>query len=190
MVKGELISLFLIVLWVLTQLVVFHLTATRQLFRTLTLLFFVSLPAYVACYLWTSPTLGFLPQALAQSSSLLGLLNGLLFHCLVYVNYVSCFYYIDRPLTLRILIAFLKVPDGKLTLSEIRSIYGLKYMIERRLQAMKDGSLVVERKGRYFLTPKGERLGKLFDFGRKILKIERSKLPSAHPEYPWGLRRR
>lgn len=163
------------VLWILSQILVFHLTSTRQLFKTLTLLFIFSFPAYGAVYLWTSPTLGFLPDALTQTPAALGLLNGLGLYLLLYVTYVACFYYVDRPLTLRILIAFLKAPEGKLTLSEVKTVYGLRYMILRRLEAMQDGGLVVEKNGKYFLTLKGKCLGKLFHLGRSLLKIDRRK---------------
>lgn len=178
MVKGGLISLCLIFLWVFIQILVFRLSATRQLFRTLTLLFIPTLPAYAACYLLTSPTLGFLPQGLAQGSSMLGFLNGLMLHLLFYFTYAACFYYVDRPLTLRILIAFLRAPDKTRTLSEIKAIYGLRYMVLRRLEAMKDGGFVIEREERYFLTPKGEGLGRLFRFGRELLKIDRKNFHS------------
>lgn len=175
MVKGWVVSLGLIAAWVCAQLVVFHVTHPRQLFRTLTLLFVLSLPVYIACYLLTPPTLGFLPRELAQSPLLLGLLNGLILHHLLYVTYVAFFYYIDRPLTLRILIALLKDPQRKWTLSELQTVYQLTHMIQRRLEAMEAGRLVVEREGRYFLTPKGRRIGKFFYWGKTFLKIGRSQ---------------
>ncbi len=173
MVKGILLSSLFLLGWTFIQILVFHLASVRQLFRTLTLLYFVSLPLYVVCYLRTSPTLGFLPQSFSETPLGLGLSNGIFLYLLFYVTYVAFFYYVDRPLTLRMLIAFFKAPDESLSLSEIKTIYGLKYMIERRLQGMKDGGLVVEKQGKYFLTPKGKRLGSLFDFGRRLLKSHR-----------------
>ena len=173
MIKGYAISFSLMVIWVLIQLLVFQISSTKQLFRTFTLLFIPSIPVYVIWYLKTSPTMGFLPEALSRTPSLLGLLNGLGLHGLFYLTYVAFFYYIDRPVTLRFLITFLKAPDEKLTLLEVKTAYRLDRMIGRRLEAMKHGGLVVEQGGRYVLTPKGERLGKCFEHVRKVLKIKR-----------------
>ena len=172
MVKGWLISLLLIACWIPIQICVFHVTSTRQRFRTLTLLFILTLPVYLVCYLLTSPNLGFLPQRLVQTPFPLGLINGLGLHGLLYLTYVACYYYIDRPVTSRILIELLKAPNNELTLSEMKTVYGLKEMIEWRLGGLKDAGLVVEREGRYFLSSRGEILGRIFYFGRKVLRIE------------------
>ncbi len=169
MVKGWLISLALVFFWIVLQVLVFHLSGTRKLFKTLTFLFLLTLPIYIAWYLGTLPTLGFLPEIISRTPILLGLLNGLGCHFLLYVTYVAFFYYIDRPFTLRILVAFLEAENGQQTLQEIKASYGLRHLIERRLEAMKDGQLVEERDGRYRLTQKGKRLGRLFQFGRDFL---------------------
>lgn len=176
MVKGWLISLVLVFLWIVLQILVFHLSKTRSLFKTLTFLFLLTLPIDVAWYLGTSPTMGFLPEAVSRTPLVLGLVNGLGYHLLLYVTYVAFFYYIDRPFTLRILIAFLEAENGQRTLREIKASYGLRHLIERRLEAMKDGYLVEERDGRYWLTQKGERLGRLFQFGRNFLNIDRETM--------------
>ena len=173
MLKGYLISFSLMVIWVLVQLLVFHLSNTKQLFRTFTLLFILSIPVYVIWYLKTSPTMGFFPETLSRTPEVLGLLNGLGLQGLFYLTYVAFFYYVDRPVTLRILIAFLKAPGEALTLSEVKTTYGLNDMIRRRLEAMKHGGLVVEREGKYFLTRKGETLGRFCDVIRGLLKISR-----------------
>lgn len=176
MVKGCLISLFWVACWIPIQILVFHLTSTRQLFRTATFLFMLTLPAYGACYLWTPPTLGWLPPSLAQSPSFLGFMSGLVLHLLLYLNYGACFYYIDRPLTLRILIAFLRAPGRRMTLSELKSAYGFDHEIQRRLAIMQEQGLVIERERRYFLTRKGEGFGRFFDLGKKVLKVDREKV--------------
>ena len=176
MVKGWLISLALVFLWIVLQLLVFHLSGTRKLFKTLTLLFLLTLPAYVAWYLWTPPTLGFLPEAVSRTPFLLGLANGLGCHLLLYVTYVAFFYYVDRPFTLRVLISFLDAKNGQQTLKEIKASYGLRHLVERRLEAMKDGHLVEEQNGRDRLTQKGKRLGRFFQFGRDFLNINRDRV--------------
>lgn len=58
------------------------------------------------------------------------------------------------------------------------------YMIERRLQGMKDGGLVTEREGKYFLTAKGERLGKLFHQARVVLKYDRKRHMKCALDFP------
>lgn len=173
MVKGMVISLLLCNCWILAQLLVFHFISNRRTFRTLTLLFLLSLPLYGVGYLGTPPHLGFLPDAFAQTPLLLGLLNGLGLHVLFYFTYLACFYYVERPLTWRILIPLLRTADGKMTLSELKEVYGLTYVIQRRLVGMEEGGLVIQREGKYFLTSKGERLGKFFHFARKALRIDR-----------------
>ena len=171
MIKGYVISFSLMVVWVLVQLLVFHFSDTKQLFRTFTLLFIPSIPVYVIWYLKTSPTMGFLPETLSQTPYVLGLLNGLGLHGLLYLTYAAFFYYIERPVTLRLLIIFLKAPDETLTLLELKTTYGLDRMIGRRLEAMKHGGLVVEREGKYFLTREGEKLGRFCDVVRRLLKM-------------------
>lgn len=174
MVKGWVISVFMIVVWVAAQLSLFHGRHPRQLFRTMTFLFIPSLPVYAAGYLLMPPDLGFLPKGLVQGPPLLGLLNGLMLHLLLYATYVACFYYIERPLTLRILIALLQDPQRKWTLSEIKTVYRLGYLIRRRLEAMETGGLLTKRGEKYFLTPKGRRVGQWLYRGRTFLKICRS----------------
>lgn len=173
MAKGYLISFMLIVGWIFVQILFFHGTGTRQKFKVLTLLFLLTLPLYVLWYCVSSPTLGCLPPALTQTPLVLGLVNGLGIHCLFYVVYVACFYCLDRPVTLRILIEFLKAPSGALTLSEMKAVYGLKEMLRRRLEGLKDGDLAVEREGKFVLTRKGVWLGRVFHWGRRLLKLDR-----------------
>ena len=174
MVKGGLVSLFWIACWIFAQILIFHWT-NRRMFRTMTYLFLLTLPAYVASYLLTSPTLGFLPQGLTQTPFLLGLWNGLGLHLLLCLTYLACFYYVDRPVTLRMLQEFLKAPKGELTLSQLKAVYGLRNMIGRRLEGMKEGGLVLEQEGRYSLTPKGQILGRIFHVGKGLLRLDRTQ---------------
>ena len=155
MAKGVLLSLALIALWAVVQIAVIHATRPVRLFFAITALFGATIPVYVAVYLLTPPDLYVLSAAVAGTPATLGLANGLLVHVLLYCTWMEAFYYVDRPVTLRILVEFVKAPGGYLTLSDMRRVYGLEQMIVWRLESMRTNGYVVERDGRFTLTRKG-----------------------------------
>jgi hypothetical protein len=155
MAKGVVLSVALVVVWTVAQIVAVHVLRPTRMFVVLTALFAATVPIYVVLYAITPANLGVLPAAWAATPPALGLADGLLVHGLLYCTWMQGFYYVDRPVTLRLLVEFVKAPGGSLTLAQMRAVYGLPQMIERRLISLRDNGYVEERDGRFVLTPKG-----------------------------------
>lgn len=171
MAKGLVLAGALAVLWVAAQLVVVHTLRPTRLFNTMTLLFAPTVPLFVALYALTPADLGMLPAEWSRSSAALGVLNGLLVLALLYGTWVEGFYYVDRPVTLRVLVEFVKAPGRRLTLDEVRAVYGLEHMITSRLETMRENALVEQRDGRWVLTRKGFLFARGIRFVRSVLGL-------------------
>lgn len=171
MLKGYLLSACLVIFWIITQITVFHIVQPKKKFWTLTLLFMGTFPFYALFYFWIPPNFFFLPPSLSQTPLWVGFANGLILHILLYGTYVECFYYVDRPLTLRMLVEVLQAPGHTLTLHELQTRYSFREMIRSRLEAMvHNGYLLAEAQG-YRLTSKGRVFAQGFLFIRKLLGI-------------------
>ena len=172
MIKGILISFFWVSVWILAQILYFHLFKPEKKFLIFTFLFTLTIPLYFATYALTPPDLSVLPAWAAQSSPGLGILNGMLLHGLLYCTYAEMFYYVCRPVTLRLLSEFLRTPDASLSLAELQKGYSLKEMIHSRLETMVlNGYLIREKDCVFRLTPKGTRFARLFLFIRRFLGV-------------------
>ncbi|MFQ5915292.1 MAG: hypothetical protein ACE5JS_19150 [Nitrospinota bacterium] len=169
MAKGLVLSLVLVLFWVLAQLVVVHTLRPVRIFNAMTLLFAPTFPAFIGVYALTPPSFFGLPEGLTHTPMALGLVNGLMVHLLLYCTWVEGFYCVDRPVTLRILVEFVKAPSGTLTLGQMQSVYSLEEMVIRRLESMQVNGYLEERAGRYVLTPKGRAMAGAIRFLRRAL---------------------
>lgn len=158
MVKGISLSLLLAAAWVAAQVVLVRVRPPASHFRAATFLFAPTLPLLVAAYLATPPDLRILPPALARTPGLLGLANALLFHLLIYCTWMEFYYYVERPLTLRILVEVDRA--GAADVERLRAAYRPDEMIRRRLESMRENGHVRLDGGRYVLTPRGRRLAR------------------------------
>lgn len=171
MAKGLLLSIIVVLTSVVAQAVVVHMLRPVKVFNTMALLFLLTVPVFLVLYDITPRDLYVLPESLARTPAALGCLNGLLVHILLYCTWVEAFYYIDRPVTLRILVEFAKSPGGYLTLSEIRGVYGLEQMITSRLESMRINGYLEEQYDRYILTRKGKALARAIQLVRQALRV-------------------
>lgn len=171
MAKGLLLSLFLAVLWVLAQLVVVHTLRPVRMFSAMTWLFAPTVPGFVLLYALTPPGVFVLPESLARESMALGLVNGLIVHLLLYCTWVEAFFCVERPVTLRILVEFVKAPRGYLAPREIQKVYSLERMITQRLESLRLNGYVEERGGRYVLTRKGRAMARGIRAIRRSLAV-------------------
>ena len=160
MVRGIQIGWVLVFCCVVLQTVITHLFRPRRVFNILAWLFLISLPVYCVLYLGRS-----------NSSYPLGLFNGLLVYFLLYCNSVQCYYYLGRPVTLRLLVEFLEAHRGFLTLAEIQKNYGLKHMISSRLEALVLNGYATKEGIRYVLTRKGRVFAGIFLLIRRIFGV-------------------
>lgn len=163
MLTGLLISYSLISLWIVVQVLVFHIFSVRDKFKTLTVLFLPTLPVFGLAY-WSLSG----KTSLLEMSDLIWFGNGLFVHCLLYGAWVQFFYAVERPVTLRILEELSKSPDQTLSISQMQEIYGLGHMISRRLDALVSSGYCIEKEGRYFLTGQGRAFAVFFKLGRHI----------------------
>jgi len=78
----------------------------------------------------------------------------------------------DRSVTLRILVELLVAPGQALTAEALGRRYGVRTMIQSRLDQLADGQfLAIDRDGRIALTRKGVWFGRFVTSGRKLFRI-------------------
>ena len=78
----------------------------------------------------------------------------------------------DRSVTLRILVELLVAPGQALTAEALGRRYGVRTMIESRLDQLADGQfLAIDRDGRIALTRKGDWFGRFVTSGRRLFRI-------------------
>jgi len=130
-------------------------------------------PLFVLLLLYAPAELGFLPEEWVLTSMSLTLVNGIIFHVLVFLTCVLMFFHIDRSITLRILTEFSKSPDGTLNLDGLKQIYSVEIMIKGRLEVMNENGYSRIVDGRYKLAPRGRLAVHLFRISRKMLKLKR-----------------
>ncbi len=171
MLKGLLLSVFLITVWGMIQLIVFHVFHPRSALKSMLRVFFPTLPAYFVAYLVTPPTLGFLPNSLSATALPLGLLNGMLILVLLFLTCVQFYYHLNRAISLRILIAFEKAVGRSLTLRQITQVCGLDALIGGRLDALVAHGFVFRSGEHYHLTPGGGITAAVGRIARKIIRL-------------------
>ena len=171
MLKGYILAIALTLIWIVLQIIVFHAFKPQKRFAVMTLLFIVTIPFYFIFDMATPENLYFLPASLSATPDFLGLANGFILYVLLYGTYVECFYYIDRPLTLRMLIEFLDAPGGTLTLAELQKRYSFREMIQTRLESMVANGYLVHGTRTFQLTSKGKAFATGFSAIRGILGV-------------------
>lgn len=169
MLKGILLSLLLTAAWIGAHIVIFRLRRPVKMFRTLLLLFALTVPLFPLVYMATPPDLGFLSARVSETSFPLGLLNGMFIHCFLFVTYAEFFYYVTRAVTLRILIEIFK--RGNATLSDIQREYSVDTMVHDRLDAMGHNGFVLRHGERFLVTAWGAWCARLFASGRRFCKV-------------------
>jgi hypothetical protein len=171
-VKAVLVSLAVTFAWLLLQNAWVHLFKPTRIFRGIALAFFVSWPLVPVVY-WSTPAdLGFLPVGLSGTPPRVGVAAAVLLHLLFFFNWCQFFFYVDRSITLRLLVEFVKSPDGVRTLDEIRGVYDLERMIRARMSVLhRNGWLVKGPDGRDRLTWKAKFVARGTLLLRKVFGI-------------------
>lgn len=166
MLKGIIISVSLSLLWFIFQLPIYHVINPQKRIRFLTLLYLPTLPLYIFFY-FNIHSFPFLTDEMQKNPFYLGLINGLVLHLIFYFTYLACYHYIDRPVTLRILVELLTHPKGNIF--ELEKQYSVKAMIQKRLDAMERGKVIQKKEDHYFLSKKGEWIARFVFLGRRLL---------------------
>jgi len=172
MLKGLLLSGLMTLLWGIAQLIVFHVSFSRSRFRSMVTGFVATLPVYLVLYVLTPADLGWLPGRFADTRFLLGLLNGLGFHGLLFLTLAQFYFHVDRSITLRYLTEFGKAPRRFLTLEIVRQGYGVEGIVQSRLEAMVVNRFLICRETRYYLTWKGRVAAWMGGLTRKLFRIQ------------------
>ena len=171
MMKSYVLTLTLTLIWLVAQIVLFQRARPAKKFMIFTGLFLFLPMCYFISYLATPADLYFLPHAYCRASNALGLTNGLILLLLIYFTYSEVFFYIDRPLTLTILIEFLRKPEAFLTLDELKSRFQLESIIHARLENMELNGYLARTGQQFYLTQKGILFAKLFRLIRQIFGV-------------------
>ena len=159
MIEGIFLSLYLILGWCVAQIFVFNFFKIKNKFPVLSILYLPTLFLYIF----------FSMGNVSYSTFPVGFINGLCLHLIFYATYLACFYYVDRPVTFRILIEFLRHKEESLRVEDIEKHYSLEFMVERRLKLLLKDGLICEKNGRFFIDKKGEKMGKMIAFGRRVI---------------------
>ena len=157
---GIILSLTVIFACAVVQILTAHTLRPERTFPFLIGLFVVSFPVYVFLFVHT-----------AASANRLALFNGLFLHSLFFFNYMQCFYYITQPVTIRMLEEFLKAPGERLTLEELKKIYGLTHMIQTRLETLARNGYARQEGDRYLLTRRGRFFAESFSGVRTLFGV-------------------
>ena len=165
MLRAYFVSFALIGIWIVAQIVVFQILRPARKFFWFTLLYLPTL-AFFAILYWI------LPPSFSEPPTYSGFINGIFLYLLLYCTYGEFFFYIDRPLTLQMLIEFLKTPSGTLSAQELGQRYSMERMIHERLKSMVLNGYLRKAGDRFFLLPKGKGLAKIFTFIRTVLGVD------------------
>lgn len=157
-ISGIFTAVVTILIWILSQIVVLGFCPRHSHFKVGLLLYCLSFAGF---FVWEWPTSG------------LNLLNGSLLHVLLYCTFMEFYYYIDRPITLRILVEARKSLNRVLDVNKLHQTYDLKYMIRRRLRSLVASGYIVEKNANFYLTPRGKVFAKIFERGSKIFGATR-----------------
>ena len=120
-------------------------------------------------YLLTPPDFFFLPQRCSLASYWLGLSSGFFAHVIFFFTYVEFFYYVERAVTLRILVELSKKTIS--TLEDIQKTYNVEKMLTERLEVMRENGFVYLKNGLWHPTSKGSLFAKAFILSRHILNL-------------------
>lgn len=154
---GILTSFSLCFIWFWVQLVVAHITNLNQRARFWIYSYAVTIPLFILI------CVGF-------DSSFLGIVNGLAMHIILFFTYVACHYYVERPITLRILLE-LAFQKNNSNLELLKNEYRVDDMLTRRLEALERGNLIRRDGGRFYPYKMGMVLGAFIWMGRFILNL-------------------
>jgi hypothetical protein len=148
---------------------------TSRRARSMLIAFLFLFPMLPLAHLLTPPDLGFLPAELVMPIAWIDLAFAVFLYSAGFFGGILQLYNLaDRGFSLRILIDILEAPLQSLRLDDIMQGYsagrGIGWMYAKRLEDMQSASLAKLEGESLVLTPKGQRVAKLFawlqDFAR------------------------
>lgn len=169
MLKGIVMSAVLTFLWIAAQIAIIHLRKPRRFFVLHCVLFVCTVPLYLLLFLITPADLFVLPPACARTSDALGIITGLVAHLLFFFAYVEVFYYVERSVTLRMLVEVSRRPGCRI--GDLQSCYRVEAMVEERLRAMRGNRFIALSEGVWRLTRRGRLFARACILSRRVLNL-------------------
>lgn len=121
---------------------------------------------------WATPSdLGFLSSDYITAGWAVDLLNEILVYGFLFIGYCMFYFLVDRGFSGRIMIEIEQAPERYLRMQEIAARYSMEMVLKRRLSEMLEIGRVVEAKGRFRNTTRGESAASLFAFVKRFLQL-------------------
>jgi hypothetical protein len=145
--------------------------------RSMLIAFLSVLPVLLGLHLLTPPDLGFLPAELVMPIAWVDTAFAVFLYSVGFFGGILQLYNLaDRGFSLRILIDILESPLQVMSLDDVMQGYsasrGIAWMYAKRLEGMQRAGLAKVEDQSLVLTPKGQRVAKLFtwlqDFARVV----------------------
>jgi hypothetical protein len=141
--------------------------ATGRRARSMLIAFLSLLPVLLLAHLLTPPDLGFLPAELVMPIASIDIVFAMFLYSVGFFGGILQLYNLaDRGFSLRILIDILEAPSQGIRLDDLMQGYsagrGIAWMYARRLEDMQRAGLAKLEGESLVLTPKGQRVAKLF----------------------------
>lgn len=169
MARGLIVCLLMSLAWSGLHVIAMHIRPTEKRFHAMFLAWALSLPFIALAYFFLP-----LPAAVASVGAGeqpgMGLFHAYLFHLLLFFLFVECFYHVERSVTLRFLIEILRQPQGRARLEDIRNMYHVGDMVERRLEALQDHHFITKRGEHWQLLPKGRFYARAMQFSAWVFQ--------------------
>lgn len=171
MLKGVVLAVIAILLFLVVHVTIFRISVPRLRFIALTRLACVIGLLYVLAYLLTPPTLGFLPKDLVGGGWAIDFVNGMFIYVFLFIGYSMSYFLVDRGFSARIMVEIEQSPERRLVPDEIARRYSIAMVLDRRLNEMLEIGQIHVRDGRYRNTEKGHRAASVFRFAKRFLQL-------------------
>jgi hypothetical protein len=169
--KGIALAVAAFALFLPLHVVVLRALRPHFRFKVMTRLHGALAAAIVVAYWLTPPDLGLLPSGPGRGGAVLGILNALLVHGLLFMGYAMFYFLVDRGFSLRVMIEIEGVPGRGLGQDELAAIYPPAGVVRRRLGELVEIGRLTRDGERYRLTPRGRLDARLFRFVKAFLRF-------------------
>lgn len=171
MLKGWVLAVAGFLVFLAVHVLLFRIRVPRRRFNTLVGIESGVVLGLVGIHLATSPTLGFLPEALTRAGWGLDLSNMLLVSGFLFTGYCMFYALVDRGFSGRIMIEVSTASGGRLRAADIASRYSLEQVLMRRLTETMEIGRIELSEGHYRVTGKGRRMAALFLKSKRFLRL-------------------
>jgi hypothetical protein len=170
MIEGIFFSSIAFLLFLTAHVLYFHYArpvARWKIVSRIALLFFA---AYTVLFFLLPFFNWFSLMAYTGIARVAAYLNGAVLYVFLFFSYAQFYFLIDRGISARIMTDIVEM-GGSATHEQIRERYSSEALQQRRLDDMVYGSYLIEREGRYELTPKGRHSARVFRWCKKYLHL-------------------